>query len=137
MEIRRKKTAAARFFRPHPLNLLLLLHLFFSSENINNNNINNTNSARRLRGPLDRGHGRRLDGHGERAGGRESFQLPRFFVFVGVIERRFFLFFEEEDGHDDARRSAARPLPPSERRRLGLDRHLELPGERSFFLSCL
>ena len=107
-----------------------------------NPNTTDENSPRRLRGPLDGVHGRRLDGHGVGAGRGEGLERPGldllFVVGVVVLVTAVGLLCRpEEGGHDDARRRSARPLPPAQGRRLGLDRHLELPGELldSFFLS--
>lgn len=87
------------------------------------------NSARRLRSPLHRGHGRRLDGHRDGAGRGQGPEQQGLDFDVFVQKRSVGVCLAEEDGHHDARRGAARALPFAERRSVGLDRHLELPGE--------
>lgn len=103
------------------------LNLFFSSSS----ETKPLNSARRLRSPLHRGHGRRLDGHRVGAGGGQGLEQQGLDFDFFEQRRRSggVLCLPEEDGDDDARWGASRPLPFAERGRVGLDRHLELPGE--------
>lgn len=134
----RKESAAASFFfsfwRPRPRPLIL----FVPSPK----NKKPKTSPRRLRCPLDGGRGRRLDGHGVGPGRGEGLERPAgddflFVVAVLVLAGVGGLRRPEEGRHDDARRRAAGSLPPATGRGLGLDRHLELPGESIFSFSFI